>query len=149
MGKDAMQAFQAYAMAFEKGYESGDWKGTVGPCLTDDVVWTVSGAPPPLGGAWQGRDAVLATIRTSTEQFDRRFDAREPLIIEGPTLIPGGIHMRWVVTYRRDGLPPFELRGEEWDFFHDGKLELHRERMSNLDDAFAFLKQHGAKLRQV
>jgi ketosteroid isomerase-like protein len=149
MSNDTLQAFQSYAMAFEKGYASGDWNGTVGPCLTDDVVWTFSGAPPPLGGVWQGRDAVLATIRTSTEQFDRRFDVREPHVVEGPIAIPGGVYMRWRVTYRRDGLPPFELWGEEWDFFHDGRLELHRERSTNLDDAFAFLKEYGAKLRQA
>jgi ketosteroid isomerase-like protein len=148
MGSDVMQAFQKYAMAFEAGYASGDWKGTVGPCLADDVLWTAPGAPPPFGGVHHGHDAVLDQIRATTEAFDRRFDAREPRIVEGPTEIPGGIHMSWAVTYRRDGCPPLELLGEEWDFFHDGKLELHRERIWNLEESAAYLRKHEAKLHR-
>jgi hypothetical protein len=142
-----LKAFQAYAMAFEAGYASGDWKGTVGPCMDDDVVWSVAGVAPPFGGVWQGRDDVLGAIQFSTDHFDHRFDAREPRILEGPTAFPGGIYMRWAVTYRREGLPPFELLGEEWDFFRDGKLELHRERFANPDETLAYLKRHGSELR--
>ena len=52
----------------------------------------------------------------------------------------------FVVTYRRTGLPPFELRGEEWDFFRDGKLEFHREKLANVADGLEFLKRHAKEL---
>ncbi|MGH7288655.1 MAG: hypothetical protein ACREI8_11625 [Myxococcota bacterium] len=148
MSSDAMQAFHTYATAFEVGFASRDWKATVGPRMTADVVWSVAGAPPPFGGVWQGHDDVLGAILYSTDHFDRRFDAREPRIVDGPTEIPGGIHLRWVVTYRRAGLPPFELQGEEWDLFRDGKLEFHHERITNPADTLAYLGQHGEKLHQ-
>jgi hypothetical protein len=149
MSSETTQAFQKYALAFEAGYASRDWKATVGPCLTDDHVWLVEGAGPPAGGLTQGRDAVLEAIRRSCDFFDRRFDVRAPQIVDGPTPIPGGIHMTWVVTYRRDGLPDFVLRGEEWDFFADGKLEMHREKLHNVPEAMAFLARHAKELLPV
>ena len=145
MSSDLVQAFQEYALAFEKSYASDDWSD-VAACLASDVVWALGGAPPPIGGAWQGPEAVLGAIRASVGSFDRRFDAREPRILEGPTGIPGGVHLSWVVTYRREGLPPFDLLGEEWDFFRDGKLEFHRERISNAAEVFDFLTRHGDRL---
>lgn len=145
MSGDLVQAFQEYALAFEKSYAADDWSD-VAACLAPDVIWALGGAPPPLGGAWQGPEAVLGAIRASVGSFDRRFDAREPRILEGPTVIPGGVHLSWVVTYRRDGLPPFELVGEEWDFFRDGKLEFHRERIANAAETLAFLQRHAERL---
>jgi hypothetical protein len=146
MSNETTQAFYAYAMAFEQGFASRDWKATVAPRMTDDTVWIVEGAPPPAGGLSQGLEPVLDAIRKSCDSFDRRFDVRDPHIVEGPTPIPGGIHMTWIVTYRRDGLPDFVLRGEEWDFFRDGKLELHREKLHNVDEAMAFVTRHADAL---
>ena len=39
----------------------------------------------------------------------------------------GGAYLKWCVTYTREGLPAFELLGEEWDLFHDGKMTMHHE----------------------
>jgi hypothetical protein len=141
-----LDSFQAYATAFEEAFAADDWSH-VDRHLTEDAVWSVAGAPPPFGGVWSGSKAVLDAIRTSVDGFDRRFDVRAPRILEGPTPIPGGIHMKWVVTYSRDGLPPVDLRGEEWDFFRDGKLEFHREVLHNALELGAFVAQNGAKLR--
>ena len=144
-GSPELESFRAYALAFEAGYASDDWK-TVDAHLTEDALWVVAGAPPPLGGVSQGREAILRAIKESCDSFDRRFDIRDPRIVHGPTRIPGGVHFTWVVTYRRHGLPPFELHGEEWDFFRDGKLEFHRERFTNLPEAVEYLKSHSGSL---
>lgn len=141
-------AFVAYAEAFEVGYASRDWK-PVDDLMTDDVVWSLENMPEPMGGTHVGRSDVIDAIRESTETFDRRFDRREPRILEGPLEIPGGIHMTWAVTYERDGLEPFVLLGEEWDLFRDGKLSLHREKFHNLGEAFAFLAKHADALLPV
>jgi ketosteroid isomerase-like protein len=141
-------AFVAYAEAFETGYALRDWK-PVDELVTDDVVWSLENMPPPLGGTHVGRTNVIAAIRDSTEHFDRRFDRREPRILEGPREIPGGIHMTWEVTYSRDGLEPFVLRGEEWDLFRDGRLSLHRENIHNMDEALAYLGRHADALLPV
>jgi hypothetical protein len=144
-GSSELESFRAYALAFEAGYESDDWN-TVDAHLTDDALWVVAGAPPPFGGVSQGREAILRAIKESCDNFDRRFDVREPRIVDGPTRIPGGVHFTWIVTYRRHDLPPFELHGEEWDFFRDSKLEFHREKFTNLSEAVEYLKRHSGNL---
>ena len=143
---DSSRSFFEFAEAFEKGFATRDWS-PVDRVMSDDVVWSVAELAPPAGGTHTGREDAIAAIRTSTDAFDRRFDRREPSITDGPSAIPGGIHMTWAVTYRREGLPPFVLLGEEWDLFRDGKLELHRERIHNLSDAWNYLAEHDGRLR--
>ena len=145
MSSEHTEAFFHFALAFEKGFAEDVWS-VLEPTLADDVLWIVADMPEPIGGVHSGARATLAAIAQSCAAFDRRFDAREPRILEGPTPIPGGVHLTWVVSYRRAGLPDFELRGEEWDFFRDGKLELHRERMENLADGLEFIRKHDEAL---
>lgn len=145
MSDDTLSAFYAYAQAFEAGYAADDWQ-IVDRQLSDDIGWAVGGVAPPLGGVWHGRAATLQAIRQSCGSFDRRFDARQPRIVDGPRPIPGGVHFVFVVTYRRAGLPPVELEGVEWDFFRDGKLEFHRERLLNVPTLLQYLERHGAHL---
>jgi len=141
-------AFLVFAEAFEVGFASRDWK-PVDDVMTDDVVWSVPSIAPPLGGTHVGRRDAIDAIRTLVDSFDRRFDRREPKILVGPREIPGGIHMTWAVTYSRDGIEPFVLLGEEWDLFRDGKLELHRESLHNLDEMWAYLGRHDADLAPI
>ena len=145
---DSLADFGRFALAFEQSFANHDWTA-VAEHVTDDLVWIVRGPHEPLAGAFVGRDAAIAAVDESCAAFDRRFDRREPKILVGPTPIPGGVHLTWEVTYSRAGVAPFVLRGEEWDFFRDGKLALHRENIHNLDDAFAFLARHDAALLPV
>ena len=55
--------------------------------------------------------------------------------------------MTWVVTYRREGLPALELKGEEWDLFKNGKLVLHHEVIHNVEETMAYLAKHASRLR--
>jgi hypothetical protein len=145
---DLDTAFKTYAAAFERSFAADDWK-FVQDLLAADAIWIVHGGPPPLGGAHQGSSAVIGAIRESCNRFDRRFDSREPRLVDGPHSFPGGVYFTWKVIYRRDGLPAFVLEGEEWDSFHDGKLELHRERLWNSGDALRYLDAHDGALRPV
>lgn len=140
-----LKAFVDYASAFERAYAANDWT-LVAPLLDENVSWVIDNAPQPIGGAYAGRGAALAAMARSCNHFDRRFDRRLPRIVEGPVAIPGGIYMRWLVDYCRDGLPILELQGEEWDFFCDGQLVHHRETFANLDEVQAYLRQHEAAL---
>ena len=83
-----LAAFLDYAQAFEVAYAADDWS-YVDRRLAEDVVWSTAGAPPPYGGTWTGNKDTLAAIEASVGSFDRRFDAREPHILVGPTPIPG------------------------------------------------------------
>jgi hypothetical protein len=143
---DSLADFGRFALAFEQSFANDDWSA-VAEHVTDDLVWIVRGPHEPLSGAFVGRDAAIAAVDESCAAFDRRFDRREPRILAGPTPIPGGVHLTWEVTYSRDGVDPFVLRGEEWDFFRDGRLELHRERIHNTAELYDYLAKHGAALR--
>ena len=134
---DAIKAFMIYAEAFEKGFAADDWK--LVDCLFDkDIIWSLAGPPPPFAYSASGNEAVSAGIRKSVDSFDRRFDLRAPAILEGPVAIPGGVYIKWRVTYGRDGLPPFDLLGEEWDLYH--------ELIHNTGELYKFLSQHDRAL---
>ena len=142
---DEMIAFVKYATAFEEGFAADDWS-RVDVLFDDDIVWTVGGLPPSMAILAHGRRETSAAIQQSVDTFDRRFDRREPKAVRGPAPLPGGIHLEWQVTYTRAGLPPFELRGEEWDLFRDGKLVMHHERIHNAAEVFAYLERHAGAL---
>jgi hypothetical protein len=143
--QENLMAFVQYATAFEEGFAADDWNH-VNVLFDDHVTWAVGGLPDPQGFLAEGRDAVSATIKRSVDAFDRRFDRREPMAVKGPVPIPGGVHLEWRVTYSREGLPPFELRGEEWDLFRDGKLVMHYEQIHNGAEAVAVLARHQNEL---
>ena len=149
MSPNPMQSFFDYAAAFEAAYSADDWQ-LVAPHLTDDIVSVVEDVPQPVGGRHEGRDAVLDAFRTSCASFDRRFDVREPRLVEGPLRLgDDGVYFTYVVTYRREGLPPCELHGEEWDHFRDGMLVRDRERFTRVDEVLAVIAQHDAALRPL
>lgn len=143
--QENLQAFMKYATAFEEGFAADDWN-LVNVLFDDHVTWAVGGLPSPEPFLAEGRANVSATIKRSVDSFDRRFDRREPMAVKPPTPIPGGIHLEWRVTYTRAGLPPFELRGEEWDLFRAGKLAMHYEHIHNGAEALAVLAEHDAAL---
>lgn len=72
--------------------------------------------------------------------------SRDPQATKGPIPIPGGIHLEWIVTYTRDGLPPFVLKGEEWDLFRDDRLVMHYELIHNGTEVLEYLRKHDAAL---
>jgi hypothetical protein len=141
-----LTAFVKYAAAFEEGFAADDWR-LVDVLFDDHITWAVGGLPSPEPFLAQERANVSAIIKQSVDTFDRRFDRREPMAVKGPVPIPGGIHLEWRVTYTRADLPPFELRGEEWDLFRNGKLAMHYEHIHNGADALAFIARHDAALR--
>ena len=142
----SMERFAAYAAAFEKAFESDDWT-IVEPFLTEDAVYHVTG-PPPLGGSHEGRDAVLAGFKASVDTLDRRFDVREVQLVEGPTQKDGAIWFRWAGTYRREGLPDFQLKGEEYVWFEGDRIRRLEDHISDEmhAQATAYLAEHGGRL---
>ena len=63
--------FAAYAGAFEKAFASDDWS-QVEPFFTEDAVYDAK-IDTPLGGLFEGRDAILAYFDRVLNGFDRRF----------------------------------------------------------------------------
>jgi hypothetical protein len=141
-----VQRFGEYAATFEKVFTTDDWS-LLEPFFTEDAVYDVK-PDGPLGGRHEGREAVFAALKQSLDSFDRRFDARELELLEGPELRDGAVWMRWRVTYRLDGAPELALEGEETAHFDDGRIRLLADRFDDgvTERTQAWLAEHGARL---
>jgi hypothetical protein len=142
-----IEVFGKYAMAFEEAVRLDDWS-VVGPFFTEDAVYQTLGEGP-FSGRRQGRKAVLDHFKESLDGFDRRFDSREnPEMVEGPRVDENSVWIRWRVTYRVEGAPPFALEGEETAVISGDQIHRLEDRFTDqmaadLDD---WMKQHGDKL---
>lgn len=146
MSTDNLQAFMDYAEAFEVSYASDDWSH-VEAFLSDDIVWSLRGLPAPHTGPFCGHSDVIGALVKSCNSLDRRFELRDPQPTEIPSNFPGGgIYVPFEVTYSHKDLPPFVLKGMEWDLFSDGKITLHREVFLNAVDMVDYIDQHEQQL---
>lgn len=149
-------SFAAYAAAFEQAYASDDWS-VVEPFFTADAVYEV-GLPAPMGGRFEGRDAILAYFRRVLDGFDRRFASREVTLLEGPREEEASVWIRGRAAYAAPGVPELAFDLEETAWFEDaggnGAGGGHR-RIRRLEDRYdaaaheiltAYLRDHGAEL---
>jgi ketosteroid isomerase-like protein len=137
--------FASYAAAFEKAFENDDWS-VVEPFFTEDAVYETQFSP--MGGVFEGREAVLTYLKDVLDRFDRRFTIRELALIEGPKEEGDSVWIRGTATYRSEGVPDISFELEEIASF-DG------ERISRLEDRYdddtrrqlvAYLDEHGPAL---
>jgi hypothetical protein len=141
--------FLGYVRAFELACLSGHWS-LLEPHFAPGAIHRVPGEGP-LACDDRGREAVIAGLRRSVETLDRRFDARVPEILDGPTLRDDGLWMRWRLSFRRAGLPPLELEGEHVTAFERGLITaIHETLLDGADRRAAeYLARHDAALRPV
>jgi len=104
-----MQQFMAYARDFEKTLADDDW-GRLRQYFADDAVYEVKAET--FGCHLTGPAAIFAGIRKSLNGFDRKFSRRDIELTSGPEVSGDEIRMAWKVTYHKDGVPPFVLRGK-------------------------------------
>ena len=138
--------FAEYAAAFEQSFVSDDWTH-VEPFFAEDAVYEVA-LDPPMGGRFEGRDAIIDYFRFVLDGFDRRFDSRKIALIDGPVEKHGAVWIRGSATYRKDGVPDLVLVLEETVSF-DGDL------ITRLEDSYEprmkqeiadYVAEHGEKL---
>jgi SnoaL-like domain len=134
-----LERFHAFADAFEAAYVTDDWT-VLEPFLTDDVTSELNGTRV------HGRDAVLESFREACAMFDRRFDSREMRFVEGPEVRDGVVRIKAVGTYRREGLEPLELIGEEWFHVEGDRIARHVDQVLNGAEAMGYLARHTADL---
>lgn len=138
--------FAAYAEAFEKAFASDDWSG-VAPFFSEGAVYEV-GLAAPLGGRFEGRDAILAYFKRVLDDFDRRFESREVALLEGPREDGDSVWIRGSATYRAAGVPEFVLELEETAWFDGDRIRRLEDRYepAMLEHIARYLAQHGAEL---
>lgn len=137
-----LERFAAYAAAFETAYATDDWT-VLEPHFTEDAVNELNGARV------EGRPAVVAAFRDAVAMFDRRFDSRTMQIVEGPTIEDGVVHIKTHGVYRRNGVAPLELLGEEWFHFDGDRIARHVDNVVNVAEVMSFLGQHADALRPM
>jgi hypothetical protein len=118
--------FAEYAAAFEQSFASDDWSH-VAPFFADDAVYEVELAAP-MGGRFEGRDAILDYFKFVLDGFDRRFDTREIALTDGPTENGDSVWIRGSATYRKAGVPDLVLVLEETVTFDNGRIRRLEDR---------------------
>ena len=141
--------FFAYAAAFEKAFTSDDWS-VVEPFFTEDAVYEVQ-LDPPMGGRFEGRAAILSYFKEVVDRFDRRFETREPALLEGPREQDDSVWIRGRATYRSAGVPDFVLELEEIAYFEGDQICRLEDRYEPAmkEQIASYMAAHGAKLRNT
>ena len=138
--------FVAYAAAFEKAYASDDWS-LVEPFFTEDAVYE-AGPSALFGGRIEGRAAILANFQRIVNAFDRRFDSRAVVLLEGPRVEGDAVWLRGRADYTSDVAPDLSFELEEIATFAG-------DRICRLEDRYdaemvaaleRYVAEHGAKL---
>ncbi|MGH7787514.1 MAG: nuclear transport factor 2 family protein [Candidatus Binatia bacterium] len=104
---DTLQQFMAYAGDFERTYADDDWS-RLRAHFADDAIYDVRGS---FGCTLVGPTAIFTGMKKSLDNFDRRFTARDIAVTSGPEVDGAELRVGWQVTYTKEGLPPFVLRG--------------------------------------
>ena len=104
-----LQRFMAYAADFEKTLGDDDWSRLT-QYFSDDAVYRVESNL--FGCELNGPGAIFAGMKKSLDGFDRNFPTREIAMTEGPEVEGDEIRMSWTVTYHKQDLPDFVLRGK-------------------------------------
>jgi len=138
--------FAAYAAAFEEAFRSDDWSG-VEPFFHEDVVYEVP-LPPPLGGRFEGRAAVLAYLKDVLDRFDRHFATRELELLDGPSQDGALVWVRGRARYTAEGVPEVAFELEELATFDGDRIRQLEDRYTPAEGerVQAWLKQHGPAL---
>ncbi len=123
---DLVKRFGEYAVAFERVYQSDDWS-QLEAFFTEDAVYEVHGGPPFAARA-EGREALIARLRSSVDAFDRRFASRRLELLEGPTLLDDCVWLRWRASYSGPGIPELVLDGEESASFEGDRIRRLEDR---------------------
>lgn len=138
----AADHFATYAGAFERAYEDDDWT-RLESFFTPDATYIVSGGPP-LGGRWVGRPEVIAQLRSSVNELDRRFEKRRVEAVGRPEISDTEFDMRWRATYEKKGCPDLVIAGRETATFEGPRISrLVDEMDEGVDDTIqAYLARY-------
>lgn len=122
---DILQQFLAYAGDFEKTYVDDDWS-RLHKYFTDDAVYEVQSES--IGCKLEGPDAIFEGIKKSLNGFDRKFTTREIAVVGAPEVDGDEVRMAWTVTYQKEGVSDFVLRGRSVARYRDGKIAYLSDR---------------------
>jgi ketosteroid isomerase-like protein len=141
-----MQRFAEYAAAFEEAIRSDNWSG-VAPFFAEDACYTTE-LPPPLGGRFEGRVAILAYFKHILDAFDRRFATRESLPGGGSHEDGNTLSFHGRVRWTAPGRPDLIFAAEEQVTFRGEVIVdlVDRYDAESVATIAAYLREHGPAL---
>ncbi|NNC55129.1 MAG: nuclear transport factor 2 family protein [Pseudomonadales bacterium] len=120
----ALNAFLAYADAFEKTFIDDDWS-RLHQYFHDDAVYEVVG--DIMACKLVGPDAIFAGMKKSLDGLDRRFDTRAIQPGDDLKVEDNALSLSWSASYTLESHPPFILQGRSEAELKDGKISLLRD----------------------
>jgi len=140
-----IETFENFAADFEAAVEDDDWS-RLGKYLTENATYLNVGGPDPK---CEGRDAILAFLKTDVANSDRRFDSRSLIALTPPTVEGNRLSRQWRCTYTLAGVPDLVVEGEaryvfEAELIKEIEEEITPASMQNLGE---WMQQYGDRLK--
>ena len=121
-----LDKFLNYANAFEETYEDDHWQ-RLEQYFTADATYTI--VAEHYGCVLRGPAAILAGMKRSLDNFDRRFDSRGIQVGDDLAVNDNQLSVSWIAHYQKAGMPDYRLHGHT-------SAELAGDRIINLVDSF-------------
>lgn len=118
----------SYAAAFEMTFADDDWS-RLEPHFASAAVYEVRGLD--FDCRLEGPTAIFAGLKKSLDGFDRRLETRVIELTSAPTVDGDSFSVEWAVTYTKQGMEPFILRGTTEARLGDGKITWLRDSYSD------------------
>ncbi len=123
----ALEDFLTYANAFEETYLDDDWQ-RLEEYFAANATYTI--VAEKYGCVLQGPSDILAGMKRSLDNFDRRFDSREIKVGDDLAADEHGLSVSWIAHYQKAGLPDYQLHGHS-------KAQLANGKITALTDSFS------------
>lgn len=140
-----IESFLTYAAGFEKTLADDDWS-RLSKHFSEDAVYRVES--DLFGCELTGHENIFAGMKKSLDGFDRNFPEREIETTEGPDVEGDELRVGWTVTYHKEGLPDFVLRGRSLARFSGEKIVLLVDSYDQQinEEVAAWTRETGVKL---
>ena len=122
-----IDTFNGFASAFEEAVEDDNWT-RLEKYLADDATYLNVGGPDPK---CEGRDAVVAFLKTDVANTDRRFDKRTLAALSSPVTEGDSLSRQWRCTYSLSEIPDLVVEGEARYLFENGLIKEIEEEVTS------------------
>ena len=139
-----IDTFKSFAADFEVTVEDDDWS-RLEKYLAEDATYLNVGGPDPK---CEGRDAILAFLKSDVSNTDRRFDTRTVIALTPPTAEGNRLSRQWSCTYTLSGVPDLVLEGEARYLFEGNRIKEIEEELTavSMQKFYEWMQNYGDRL---